>query len=259
MKDYNNEEEHFEEPKLEDFFMTEEQSEKELKRKKHRIIIGRMIAFTLAFALLISGLAVWTSVFNLPSFSFLKESNELSKIENIQDYKEAVVTIEGGNRKGTGFNISSDGQILTNYHVIENLSAITVYFANGEIFSAGVVEAFPELDIAILETDGKGLPYLELQKNQPWHEEDSIYVIGNPLAYNRIVMEGKIKDSVSGQIRITAQIEKGNSGSPVIDKYGKVIGVVFAKTIPSIGSEEDSLGLVVPIDLVLEKSQTLKK
>ncbi|RIW38313.1 serine protease [Bacillus salacetis] len=238
--------EHLNEPELEDFLFDDEEKP---PKSRAGILLTRSIAVLIALSLIISILAVWVNVFNLPSFSFLPKSNELSKIENIKDYKKAVVTIEGNGTKGTGFNISKEGSIITNHHVIESMSPITVIFPNGEIMRAEIEEDYPDLDIALLEVEGKGLPYLEIQNGGKWKKGDSIYVIGNPLAYNQIVMEGDITKS-GERLFLSAPIEKGNSGSPVIDSEGKVIGVVYAITIPSIGSADDQAGLAVPVDRI---------
>jgi serine protease Do len=248
-RDEEDEKEFFhDEPDIEDFLFDEE-GEEESAKKKTRSLLAKMIAFIIALSLVISVLAVWVRVFNMPSFSFLPKSNELSKIENIQDYKKAVVTIEGNGTKGTGFNIAEDGIIVTNHHVIDNMVPITVVFPNGDIMQAELVEDYPELDIALLEIEGEGLPYLEIQEEEKWGSGDSIYVIGNPLAYNQIVMEGDITKA-GKRLYLSAPIEKGNSGSPVIDGEGKVVGVVYAMTVPSLGSGENPEGLAVPVDRI---------
>ncbi|WP_409254115.1 S1C family serine protease [Bacillus sp. SCS-153A] len=235
-----------EEPDLEDFLYEEEKTP---AKSNIRSWLAKMIAYAIALSLVVSVLAVWVRVFNMPSFSFLPKSNELSKIENIQDYKKAVVTIEGNGTKGTGFNIAEEGTIITNHHVIENMAPITVVFPNGEIMKAELVEDYPDLDIAVLDVDGEEMPYLQVQEERKWKSGDSIYVIGNPLAYHQIVMEGSI--TKTGQrLYLSAPIEKGNSGSPVIDSNGKVIGVVYAMTIPSLGSQEEPEGLAVPVDRI---------
>ncbi len=233
------------EPDLEDF-LSEEQEDAPA-RKKARSFLAKFMAYAIALSLVISVLAVWVRVFNMPSFSFLEKSNELSKIENIQNYKEAVVTIEGNGVKGTGFNIAEEGTIVTNYHVIENMTSITVIFPSGDIMQATVTEQFPDLDIAMLQVEGTDLPYLEIKEGKGWGAGDPIYVIGNPLAYNQIVMEGDISKS-EDRLYLTAPIEKGNSGSPVIDSDGKVIGVVYAMTVPAIGSGKEPEGLAVPVN-----------
>ncbi|MBE4908980.1 trypsin-like peptidase domain-containing protein [Bacillus luteolus] len=241
--------EHYEGPSAEDFLFTKEELVEKKNRKKERNTSGKLIAYVLVLALLVSGFSVWINIFNIPSFEFLRKSNELSKIENIQNYKEAVVTIEGGNSKGTGFNISPEGFIVTNHHVIDDMLSILVIFPQGEFYQATVKETYPELDIALLEIEAQNLPYLELQDQKEWKLDDHIYVIGNPLAYSQIVMEGNIA-GLDSRMQISAPIHKGNSGSPVIDTNGLVIGVVYAKTIPQLGKGEESVGLAVPIDTI---------
>jgi serine protease Do len=234
------------EPDLEDFLFEEEERS---SKNKTRSLLAKSVAVLIAISLVVSVLAVWVRVFNLPALSFLSKSNELSQIDNIKNYKKAVVTIEGNETKGTGFNISEDGIIVTNHHVIENMSRITVVFPDGEILRAEVMQDYPDLDIALLEVEGEKLPYLEIQDGGEWESGDSIYIIGNPLAYNQIVMEGDI--TKNGEwLFLSAPIEKGNSGSPVIDSDGKVIGVVYAITIPPIGSEDNPEGLAVPVDRI---------
>ncbi|WP_174732412.1 S1C family serine protease [Mesobacillus harenae] len=248
-KQSHTENEEDQEPPLEDFLFTEEELEESEKRKKNRSFSAKLIALIIAAALLISGTGVWLEVFNLPSF--IKKSNELSKIENIQNYKEAVVTIESERSKGTGFNISPHGYIITNYHVIENAGTLQIIFPHGEFFTATEIESHPELDIALLKIEGDELPYLELQEEKNWQVADPIYVIGNPLAYSQVVMEGEILQNTA-PMHISAPIEKGNSGSPVINHNGKVISVVYAKTIPQIGADEDAAGLAVPVDQIID-------
>jgi serine protease Do len=247
-------EENIEEPPLEAFLFDEEENEKNENKKKQRAFFGKITAFIITIAMLLTALGVWVQVFNLPSFSFLKKSNELSQVENIQNYKKAVVTIEGGNSKGTGFNIDSNGRIITNHHVIDGMSSILVVFPDGEFYKAEKKKTYENLDIALLEIDGKDLPHLDIQQERNWKTGGNIFVIGNPLAYSQIVMEGNI--TASGDLlKISAPIEKGNSGSPVIDNKGKVIGVVYAKTLPKLGSGEESEGLAVPVDKIPELTQ----
>jgi serine protease Do len=243
------EEDHFEEPPLEDFLPNEEEERIKERQRKQRSVITKIVATVLAFALVVSALQIWPQIFNLSSISFLQKSAELSQQEDIRQYKEAVVTIQDQYSKGTGFNISNNGLIITNHHVIDGMNPITVTFPNGNLLEATLLVSDPDLDLAILEIKGKNLPYITLSKPDQWQTEDPIYVIGNPLFHNQIVNEGKIlKGSHHNEVlMLSAPIYKGNSGSPVISSSGDVIGVVFAKSI------EKPIGYAIPIEKVLEK------
>ncbi|WP_442596767.1 S1 family peptidase [Neobacillus sp. D3-1R] len=246
------------EPPLEDFFRVEEIDEKAIKRKKRRAFWLKFGAAALALAFLFNALAVWTNVINIPALQFVKTSYRLSQQESIQTAKKAVVTIQGNDVKGTGFNIREDGLIITNSHVIEKMNRITITFADGKVFIGQVVRDNPELDIAILDIPGENLPVLKLQEEPTWHPQDHIFVIGNPLAYTQIANEGEIKgnvmlnDRTQPVIMITAPIYRGNSGSPLLMENNEVIGVVYATTVPKLLGKEKASGLVVPIDQVKE-------
>ena len=244
----NQNENQFEDPALEDFYPSEEELQLKKQMRKRKSIIMRIIAICLSLAMFISAIQMWPQLFNLSSLSFLQKSTELSKQGDIQAYKEAVVTIQDMHSKGTGFNISETGLIVTNYHVIDEMNPITVVFPDGEIFHATLLDFDDLLDAAILKVEGKDLPFLSLSKPDVWRTGDPVYVIGNPMLHNQIVNEGKILEGSKsdGNLLISAPIYKGNSGSPVISSNGNVVGVVYAK------STTESIGYAIPIEKVLE-------
>ncbi|MCD8501865.1 MAG: serine protease [Bacillaceae bacterium] len=180
---------------------------------------------------------------------FLRTSYRLSQLEEVQFYKEAVVTIQGDRSRGTGFTVSEDGLIITNHHVIENQNQITVVFQKGERMKATVVQANPDYDIALLQVDATGLPYLELNEATGIIKEP-IIVIGNPLSFTQIANEGYVLEN-GEQLLISAPIYRGNSGSPVINTKGEVVGVVYAKRKASEYGGK-SVGIATPIEKVLE-------
>lgn len=190
--------------------------------------------------------------YSIPAIEFLTASARLSVNEEIQFYKKAVVTIAAGDSKGTGFSISSNGKILTNFHVIEGHERVTVDFLDDGIFTADVVDTYEEIDLALLKVKGENLPFLKLADQPVYRKDDLITFIGNPLRFHGIVNEGTIIDSIqlSGWeaevMMMKAPVYRGNSGSPVIDENGQVIGVVFATTKHEVYGK---VGLAVPIEL----------
>ncbi|VEF49109.1 Trypsin-like protein serine protease [Bacillus freudenreichii] len=206
---------------------------------------------------LISGVFLFSTfsfvfqIYSIPAIEFLAASARLSADEKIKEYKASVVTIAAGDSKGTGFSISSDGKILTNYHVVEGNEQVMVDFPDDGIFMGDVVATYEEIDLALLDVNGNDLPYLELAEHPDYIENDSVIFIGNPLRFHGIANEGSIIHPIrlSGweedTVMMKAPVYRGNSGSPVINEGGQVIGVVFA----TMKHENyGKVGLFVPIE-----------
>ncbi|MFB4164046.1 S1C family serine protease [Alteribacillus sp. JSM 102045] len=226
----------------------------EIKKKKKKRRGIRIIAVLLALMLVFQVSAMLFDTFRLDAIEFLKTSYRLSQDENIQEWKEAVVTIQGegrfGRSKGTGFFIDSKGLILTNHHVIEQQDSIGISTEDGEIFEGKLVGSDAEKDLALVEIEEEeNFEALPL-KNDVSLEDDHIYVIGNPLSFTKIANEGNIlseETTRENAVGISAPIYRGNSGSPVISEKGEVTGVVYAKK--SIDHpKQESIGLAVPVD-----------
>ncbi|WP_147535256.1 S1C family serine protease [Bacillus marasmi] len=261
MNENKDEPQGFEEPSIDEFLIEEEDPDKEGRKKRRRNII-RIGASSIALVFFISSLSVFSAFINLPALEFVKISFQLSQRDDIQEYKKAVVAVEGNNIKGTGFNISDEGYIITNYHVIEEMQQILVHFADGKVFKARIDREYPQLDLAFLEIQGENLPSLKLAEELNGNEGDKLFVIGNPLAFYQIANKGEMIGlrAVNGVevpvLAITAPVYRGNSGSPVINEAGEVVGVVFASTIPKVNNDEEMEGLAIPIE---EVSQRLPK
>lgn len=211
----------------------------------------KWIFWLIAFMMIFSTFSILPQMFSIPAIDFLKTSALLSTDKNIESYKKSVVAITTEDSKGTGFSISADGRILTNYHVVEGNEKVNVFFADDGRFTADVVNTYPSIDLAVLEVNGKNLPYLELADQTTFDENEQIYFIGNPLSFYGIANEGtiinyvKLREWEDEVIAIKAPVYRGNSGSPVISKDGSVIGVIFA-TLDH--DEYGKVGLFVPID-----------
>ncbi|SHG20688.1 S1C family serine protease [Ornithinibacillus halophilus] len=228
------------------------------KNQKPKSPFPKWVFWLIALAMLLNVIALLPQTVSIPAIEFIKTSTRLSAQDDIKMYKEAVVVIETNDSKGTGFSIDAEGTIITNHHVIEGEEKVTVAFPEQGLFSGEVVATFPEVDLAVVKTDGEGFPYLSLADKTEFEPGEAIYFIGNPLAFNGIANEGTILDYLqlsswpenTEVIMIEAPVYRGNSGSPIINKDGKVIGVIFATL-----NHDDygKVGLFVPIDYYYEK------
>jgi len=212
------------------------------------------IAVIVTLSLLSYVFALWPKLFNMATIEFLSISLELSKNEDVQLYKESVVVVNTDNSKGTGFYFSDKGYIMTNNHVIKDEQKITVTFNDGEIYSAEVTSSDEVIDIAILKIDIEELDYPVLEFEENWEQNQPVYIIGNPLYSNFIANKGSViglttREGVS-MLAIDAPIYKGNSGSPVINYDGKVIGVIYATTTIDYEGTQKKVGLAIPIEYV---------
>lgn len=209
-------------------------------------------AFWLIAAMMVLNVfAFFPKVISIPAIEFLITSSKLSLQEDIRTYKDAVVVIEASESRGTGFSIDEDGTILTNFHVIEGEDSVTVAFPEEGLRNAEVVATYPTIDLAVLKAEGGNFPSLDLAEDPAVNKGDPIYFIGNPLRFQGIANKGTIikETNLSGWeksvMMIDAPVYNGNSGSPVINQDGKVIGVIFA-TLDSDGYGK--VGLYIPIE-----------
>ncbi|MGN7479209.1 S1C family serine protease [Solibacillus silvestris] len=236
-------------------------NEKSKKPKKQKPGI-RIVVWLMALTLTFNTFAVIFNIYSIPAIEFLKASAKLSSQENIQTYKQSVVTINTDSGKGTGFAVSENGYILTNDHVIDDALTITVIFPDDSLYKAQVIEAYEEYDLALLKIDALNLPYLSLAKTSEFRKNEHVYFIGNPLAFSGVANEGKILDYTNANgiqtdiIMMNAPVYRGNSGSPVINEAGQVIGIVFAT-----GTREGhgKVGLFIPIENVHAQFQDYLK
>ena len=149
-----------------------------------------------------------------------------------------------GTALGSGFIISSNGLLVTNNHVIENADEIKIEMLNGDILEAKVLGKDPKTDIALLKVESKSeLPFVEFGNSDQARVGDWVLAIGNPLGQGFSVSAGII--SARGRdlqgpyddfIQTDAAINRGNSGGPLFNTDGKVIGVNTAILSPNGGS-----------------------
>lgn len=217
--------------------------------------IPKWFIWLLSTMLFISTFAGLFQVFSIPAIDFLISSASLSQQEDIAAYKKSVVVVVTENGKGTGFSVSSDGIILTNYHVVEENRSISVVFPDDGRYEATVKETFPSIDMAVLEIEDHELPSLQIDHTATMEKNDPITFIGNPLSFKGIANVGtilapiKLSGWTDEVMMIKAPVYRGNSGSPVLNEEGKVIGIIFATMDHQ---EHGKVGLFIPTALLKE-------
>jgi S1-C subfamily serine protease len=163
---------------------------------------------------------------------------------------------------GSGFVLDQAGHILTNYHVIEGAQTIEVTFNDQTVLPARVVGADPGNDIAVLQVDGPPelLTPVELGQSAHLQVGQRAIAIGNPFGeFSRTLTTGVVSAldrtlqspdgrEISGIIQTDAAINRGNSGGPLLDSAGRVIGINSAIFSPS--GTSSGVGFAVPIDTI---------
>lgn len=195
----------------------------------------------------------------------------------------SVVSISTRSRSGagtgTGFVIRSDGYILTNNHVVENVvngGQLNVSFNDGKVIRGKIVGVNPAYDLAVIKVTRTGVPALQFGDSDKVQVGDTVIAIGSPLglsgtvtsgiisAKNRAVTagDGQGESSFINALQTDAAINPGNSGGPLVDKTGAVVGVNSA--IASLGSfsgQSGSIGLgfAIPINQARRTAEELIK
>jgi len=151
--------------------------------------------------------------------------------------------------KGSGFLVSPEGAILTNYHVVAHTKRATVRLANEDAYdTVEVIEIDKRKDIALIKIKGFGLPFLKLGRSQDVEVGETVYSLSNPLGvFQNTLSEGIVSGIRPGDgykyFQISAPISHGSSGGPIFNSKGEVIGIAVA-TI----EEGQNLNFAVPID-----------
>ncbi len=160
--------------------------------------------------------------------------------------------------EGSGFLVDPDGYILTNNHVVKGASAVWVIMSDGRRYHAEIVGTDPETDVAVLKVNiDDGLPYIEMGNSEDLHVGDWVMAIGNPFgtlagtvtvgiisALNREDIWLPAETYYKDFIQTDAAINLGNSGGPLIDIYGRAVGINTAIT-----SRGSGIGFAIPINL----------
>ena len=156
---------------------------------------------------------------------------------------------------GSGVIVGPEGYIITNYHVVEDSSEITVTLNDERVFSAKIVGTDQEIDLAVLQIDAPDLVYAKFGESKALRVGDWVIAIGAPLGYRYTVTQGIISalnrggsvrlNEIENYIQTDAAINRGNSGGPLINLQGQIIGINTA-----ISAMGQNIGFAIPIDLI---------
>ena len=168
--------------------------------------------------------------------------------------------------KGSGFIISSDGYILTNNHLAGEAEKINVELGDGRKFTAKLVGADPETDVAVVKIEADNLPFLELADSDTLEVGEWVLAIGNPLGLSHTVTAGivsakgrsglpNLDTPYQNYIQTDAAINFGNSCGPLINLDGKAVGINTAIAGPTGGNI--GIGFAIPINMAKNIAEQL--
>jgi len=166
---------------------------------------------------------------------------------------------------GSGFFISSDGYILTNNHVVDKAVKVKIVDINKKEYKARIVGTDPKTDLALLKIKGKNFPYIELGDSNKVEVGEWVLAIGNPF-YQDLSVTAGIISAKGRQLRLAeyedflqtdAAINRGNSGGPLINMDGKVIGINTVIFSPSGGNV--GIGFAIPSNMAKKVVKDLKE
>ena len=176
-----------------------------------------------------------------------------------QEYKSTV--------QGTGFFISADGYILTNNHIVESAQKTKVFTVQGDEFAAKIIGTDPKTDVALIKIEAKNNPYAELGDSSKVQVGEWVLAIGNPLGMEHTVTAGIVSakgrqlglgdNNYEDFIQTDAAINRGNSGGPLVNMKGEVIGINSNILTPTGGSI--GIGFAIPANMAKKVVLQLKE
>ena len=281
------------------------------KKKKHSNLTAKLVALSLACALVgsVGGGAIVAAVMhNSQDRSSSQSISDTTKNDNVTSqnvsnsttqevnsgsmtpsevYNQNVSAVVGIANEGTttnafgqvsatassgsGFIISEDGYIVTNYHVVEGAQTLTVSLYSGEEYTATYVGGDASSDVALLKIDATGLPAVTIGDSDSLSVGDRVAAIGNPLGELTYTMtvgyisatdrEINTDGTPINMLQTDVAINSGNSGGPLFDMNGNVVGITTAKYSGSTssGTSIEGIGFAIPINDVMNLIPDLKE
>jgi len=216
------------------------------------IVGGRTMLPVRFVAERLGGTVTWNDATKTATLAFGSTTTQTSlSVTEIAKKVESVVYIEvafgdGKGASGSGFIVSADGRIVTNYHVIDGAESGKVVLNDGTTFTDIKILGWDKVgDLAIIKVPGTGLPVVTMGNSDAAQIGESVVAIGSPLGLQNTVSTGIISARREGYLQTTAPISHGSSGGALFNMMGDVIGITSA------GMEEGAnLGFAIPINEV---------
>ncbi|WP_433166283.1 S1C family serine protease [Kribbella sp. CA-247076] len=233
---------------------------------------GRILVASVALSIVAGGLAgavtgsrdPETAAVELPQAAAPPAAAQGSITAAAASVLPGVVSVRAGRATGSGFAIDQQGHVVTNAHVVEGASDVSLVLSNGRRVDAEIIGADEDNDLAVLQVsaaDAEGLRALTLGRSAQLRVGDPVLAVGSPLGLEGTVTAGIVSavdrqarfgDSGNRQsaIQTDAAINPGNSGGPLVNAAGQVVGVNTA--IATLGSTSRSgnigIGFAIPVD-----------
>ena len=198
------------------------------------------------------GVAVTEASVIIPNLATTMEEMSAQQLTSLA--RDSVVKIKTDLGSGSGFIIGTDGLIITNNHVVRDAEEITVYLEDGYDYEGTVLSRDMVHDLALVKINESGLPTLEIANLSGVDLGEQVVVMGYPLDKDNITVTSGLVSSIEYDdgsnitwVQTDSAVNPGNSGGPMLDHYGRVIGVVSAK---AIGVAVEGVGYAVSANTV---------
>jgi len=226
------------------------------------LAMAPLLSGTAAFAVPVGGYGDLVEAV-APAVVFIEVTGAVQRTQNPEGMPDALRERFGQQQPqpqgglGSGFLVSGDGQIVTNHHVIDGAQRVEVTLADGTTYTAEIIGSDPATDIAVLQiTPQEDLPFVTFGSSEEMRVGDEVIAVGSPFGLSATVtsgiISGKARDINAGPydafLQTDAAINRGNSGGPLFNNAGEVIGVNTAILSPGGGSV--GIGFAVPSDMV---------
>lgn len=205
--------------------------------------------------------------FGVPVFAQNYDKEELVNISVYEKISPAIVSVtaqlDDGVSEGTGCIISSDGQILTGWHVVEDAKTIDITTANGKTYKAKLIAKMPDKkDLAIIKIEPKEeLTTVSFGDSEEVKVGQKVLSIGNPFGFSNTLTQGIISriDYVKNRFQTDAAINPGCSGGPILNSTGEVIGISQSIYNPDHNISNIGIGFAIPSNEAVKFIATIEK